>query len=595
MKKVRIPLMIQDLRVANKKELSKTIEGYDAIQDFFLDGPITKQVAVLDIDPATGQLNDGVKLKKTASGKLYYADAQGKDIRKYTGKEWYKPAFMQVSTFATVLKTLDLFEKEETTKSEISSEIRQLKKYGVLGRKLNWAFDAPQLFIIPRAGEMANAYYNRDSHSLEFFFFPSQENENKIIYSALSREIVAHETGHAIIDAIAPDLMDAYTPDALALHEGLADMVALFVSFSSTNLTTLILNERDGSIREESHFSNLAEEFAIGLGHEKNLRNFLNNKNLIKTSKNYVGSNEPHTLCEVLTGAIYKVLVDFHDSEKKRLIKTDRYKNLPNPIFSASGFALVTSYQRIKRVLFRALDFLPPGEISFADYGRAIVAADRVESRLKFLRIWFANEFVKRGMVETKALLLTDDCRKTPIKVNIDKLVSSNGYAYEFAKTHQKLLLIPYKTNFEVHSVHLVNYYHHNQSKGTEICLFKVSWMHLEKGNLGDDRLPKSRLIKMGTTLIIDVEKSRIHARLTNAYPIKESEIFGYKKRKEAYEAAKIRRSNFLKHLYKEGMLKLGQDAIGPDGKPLQNVVRGEIIDGALSVKGVAKSLHICK
>lgn len=586
--------MIQDVRVANREELSKTTEGYDAIQDFFLDGPISKRVAILDIDPKNGKLNKGVKLNKNATGKLYYADASGKDIRKYKGLELYKPEFLQVSTFATVLKTLDLFEKEGTVTTELSPEAQQLKKFGVIGRELKWAFDAPHLLVIPRAGEMANAYYNRDTHSLEFFFFSSQEDENKIIYSALSREIVAHETGHAIIDAIAPELMDAYTPDSLALHEGLADLIALFVSFSSTNLSTLILNQRDGSIREESHFSNLAEEFAIGLGHEKNLRNFLNEKNLIKTSKNYVNSMEPHTLCEVLTGAIYKVILDFHDSEKKRLAKTDRYKNLPNPLFSASGFALVTCYQRIKRVLFRALDFLPPGEITFADYGRAIAAADRVESKINFLRVWFAEEFVNRGITSSKALLLNDNSRETLINVDFNKLITSNWYAHEFAKKNRKLLLIPARTNYEVNSCHIVNYYT-GKSTGKKMCLFKVSWMYEEEENLGDDRLPNKRLIKMGTTLVMDIEKSKIHARLTNAYPINGHKVYGYNKKEEEYKSAKLRRTSFLKHLFSEGMLKIDQEVFGPDGQVLQNIVRGEIINGVLQVKGAAKALHICK
>jgi len=40
----------------------------------------------------------------------------------------------------------------------------------ILGRPLNWAFDVPQLLIIPRAGEQANAFYHPDSHSLQFFY-----------------------------------------------------------------------------------------------------------------------------------------------------------------------------------------------------------------------------------------------------------------------------------------------------------------------------------------------------------------------------------------------------------------------------------------
>jgi hypothetical protein len=196
MTKVRIPLMIQDPLYAQNKGID-AFEGYDPVREFFLDGPVSKRVAVLDFDPDTGELSQRVNyIPKPRRG--WYEDDQGVNIRNYLVEDIYKPAFMQASTFAAVLKTIDLFEKKDA-----------------MGRELTWAFDAPQLLVIPRAGKMANAYYHRDTHSLQFFFFPAENGNGRIIYSCLSRDIVAHETAHAIIDGIAPELVDSATPQSL--------------------------------------------------------------------------------------------------------------------------------------------------------------------------------------------------------------------------------------------------------------------------------------------------------------------------------------------------------------------------------------------
>lgn len=46
--------------------------------------------------------------------------------------------------------------------------------------------------------------------------------------------------------------------------------------------------------------------------------------------------------------------------------------------------------------VFRALDYLPPGDISFADYGRAIIAADQaIYPDRTQEREWVIEEFVK--------------------------------------------------------------------------------------------------------------------------------------------------------------------------------------------------------
>ena len=82
--------------------------------------------------------------------------------------------------------------------------------------------------------------------------------------------------------------------------------------------------------------------------------------------------NEPHDLSEVLSGALYAVMVKIH----KTLL--DEYtQKTGRPRLEVSGKALFVGRERFKRIIFRALDYLPPGEVSFADYGRAIIAADQ--------------------------------------------------------------------------------------------------------------------------------------------------------------------------------------------------------------------------
>ena len=139
---------------------------------------------------------------------------------------------MKVSVFGTVLKTMRLFERDDT-----------------LGRQLSWSFNAPQLLVVPRAGEWTNAYYERDSHSLQFFYFPSVRPPYETVYTSLSHDIVAHETGHAILDGIAPDLYNAVTPQSLALHEAVADLTALMMAFKSPNLSERRSRTRPGRDR----------------------------------------------------------------------------------------------------------------------------------------------------------------------------------------------------------------------------------------------------------------------------------------------------------------------------------------------------------
>jgi len=591
--KIKIPLMIQDPRTSIQGQ--KLVEGFQPDREtFFLDGPITKRIAVLDFSPKTGELVPGARfIPPPPNRKLgwYETASSGKNLNDAKNeKDLYSPEFMQVSVFATVLRTMYMFEKEDT-----------------LGRPLTWAFKAPQLLVIPRAGEWANAFYHRDSHSLNFFYFPNPKDKEELIYTCLIRDVVAHETGHAIIDGIAPDLFDACTPQSLAIHEATADLTAVLMAFDSRNLAESILKNTGGSIQDSTDFSSIAEQFGDAFEKEgRCLRNLHNDKNLNPSDKNnFVGEDEPHALSEVLSGALYSVMEKIHEDLRKELANTEEFSKYEDPLFSASGKALAVGAERFKRMIFRGLDYLTCGNATFVDYARAMIAADRVAYPAdRKMRDWLSSEFLNRAIIHDEAQLEVDTNLEVEATkgINVSTLCSSDWAAYDFANRNRELLCIPLDgVPFQVRPRLSVRKKYDSENPAGEEgreCIFKAAWDYEEENDIGS-RFPEKRRITVGTTLVFDWETGKILARLTSAPPteyiLKCQGLEG--KRQELavaeYNRQRSARNAFLKKLAKAGVLKIGKQALDPSGKGLMSAVQAEVTSGVMHTSGTANMLHI--
>jgi hypothetical protein len=558
---VAIPMMIQDPLVTNIKGMERPTEGFIIKREpFFLDGPVTRRVAVLDFDSETGQLHPGVRFAPPQPPRKRgtYLVPSLNDL--------YDPAFIQVSVFATVLRTMYMFEDEDT-----------------LGREVQWAFEGRQLLVIPRAGKWANAFYERESHSLQLFFFDTAAGR---VYTSLSRDIVAHETGHAVLDGVAPALYHAVTPQSLALHEAVADMTALFLSLESGNLVDAVLRDTKGSIQRSTAFNSIAEEFGRALdveGEKHYLRNLNNDKTLDPNDDsvdrlgrpNRVERDEPHDLSEVLSGALYRVLMRLHDSSTRRFVD-DGMESL-----AASGKALGITGRRLRRMYLRALDYLPPGEVSFADYGRAILAADQASHPGDGQeRRWIREEFVRRHMAEDEAALEVEtnvDADGRLDGVDLATLVESDWAAYDFANRNRDFLGIPGDLPFRV-LPRLDSTKHYYPRGGPQLvreCIFKVAWDYSEPNSLGP-AFPAVRKVTVGTTLAIDWATRRIRSRLTTD-PVTQRQD----------------RDRLLLHMADSGVLVPDRMGLGPDGRPLRSFVRAEALGEVMRVRGAARMLHL--
>lgn len=567
---VRVPYMIQDPLTAKSKGMKPT-EGFIIKQEpFFLDGPVTRRVAVLDFDLETGELHKGAKFISPPPG-LKRGRYQIVDEQDFTARD-----FMQVSVFATVLKTMYMFEEDDA-----------------LGRELRWAFDGPQLLVVPRAGEWANAYYERESRSLQLFYFPSTRYDSKTVYTALSQDIVAHETGHAILDGIAPDLYNAITPQALSVHEAIADLTALMMALRSRELSEQLLRQTGGRIDGATAFSWLAEEFGYErdvTGRASYLRSLWNEKNLNPADDsldeynqpNQVSRTEPHLLSQVLTGALYRVLVRLHEEYKsEESTLTGRSE------FSVSGKALFLAREHFKRLILRALDYLPPGEVSFGDYGRAILAADQASHPEDSLgRDELVAEFVRRHIVGSPddLAIMTNFEHPAVYELDLDTLVKSDWAAYDFANRNRNFLHIPEGVHFRVRPrlKATKTYYLTEGLRPVPECIFKVSWDRGDERNPQGSRLPNHRQISVGTTLAIDWETRRIRAILPSHAAVD---------RGQESTDQRIDRDAMIARLLAENKLRVGLEP--DDDKPgFSDAIRAEASGPLMRIRGSGRMLH---
>jgi hypothetical protein len=590
--RIRVPQMIQDPELS-KVDVGRLVEDWTMLdEDHYLDGPITPRVAVVDLDPNTERLE---------AGAVYQPPTRNQTFGRYdvNRDDVTSNSFIQASVFATVYRTIYLYEQRQT-----------------LGRKINWAFGAPQLLVVPRAGWLPNAYYERRSRSLQFFSFvaATDAGDEKVVHTSLSRDIVAHETAHAIIDGIDPDLYDALDPQALALHEGIADLTAMLLAFSSGRLREAILNKTGGSIENSTAFSSIGEQFGKALdrsGNATSLRDLKNTKVLDPKEP----EPEIHELSEVISGVLYGFMCVLHAHFKKLLSEKWGVDE-----FSASGAALDIAGKQFGRTVLRGLDYMPPGEVTFADFGRAILAADQASFADDAWRRWLRKNFVQRGIVSKESVLdVTTNCEHPAVQgANLQGLVDSEWVAYSFADENRDLLGIPIDAQFEVLKRVVVDgrfetseegMKRHEKKRDTKLAgsaasptaaneaeddedgdvagsadpgvpfrelLFKVRWSQVEDNpaDIGD-----KRRIQTGTTLVIDWNAKRIRS------------LLGPVNLKERQTA----RDTMFRSLLESGVVEVIEPDEKAHGKALTSGIDAIVTDGITRIRNTARLLHIVR
>lgn len=618
------PGAAESLNIESKLRFQGTDHEFE---NGLLDGLISDRVALLDFDPETGELAPGVKIVPPKPGRKLHSLSLSRSDLKDSPKSVQA---IQALCFGTVLRTIGLIEHPRA-----------------LGRRIAWGFDGHQLLIVPRAGYQANAFYHRGSHSLQFFFVspdarPSDGANGQLngVYTALSPDIVAHEAAHALVDGIAPHLYNAASPQSLALHEAIADLTSLIFSLRTRNFVTYVLDRNDGELEPEL-IGSIAEEIgALSAGadthsstggsseHRHYLRNLHNRFALadeegqVSAGMRAIASDEPHDLSQVLSGALFDLLLElFKEAQSEET--QDKYAN--------SGYALSVATTKLTAVIYRALDYLPPGEISFADFGRAMLAADEVvwpDTAHSSLRTLLKAQLLRRGIGTGETLssyrnFVPPDLSEETLERFADG--ESDWKVYDFVNRYSNLFRIPDNTPFQVHKALVLNKVENRPKTAREIeqqegrqarheaaseeeladpddgpdgdedlsqdgsgghlverslreLLIKVSWRRRETIRIG--HLEREFEFLYGTTVSFDLEEKRVLVRLTTNSDgfTDDHDMASQKRQRDA-------RQNLISEWLDAGLLS----EMGDDSSTPQLITT----DGVCEVRNMAHMLHV--
>ena len=259
-----------------------------------------------------------------------------------------------------------------------------------------WSTRDPQLQANLTAGEALNAFYNRDN-GLNFF---QQTVQNITFFSGESSDVVCHELGHAILDAVRPQLFNAANTETAAFHEAFGDMSSILTGLQLPLVRQQVLKETQGGpFNVNSRLSRLAEQlgWAIrqlspGAVDPDCLRNAVNQFfyqdpfELPPSAPARELSSEVHSFSRVFTGAFYDALAG---------------------MLAINGAVtdgnLVAVSQQMGQLLIDAVLAAPVAPDYFSQVATAIIQADRVRHNGRYQNI-LTSAFVRHGVLSPDIL-----------------------------------------------------------------------------------------------------------------------------------------------------------------------------------------------
>lgn len=325
------------------------------------------------------------------------------------------PRFHQQMVYAVVMKVIENFER-------------------ALGRPFRWR-GTSKLTVLPHAFEGENAFYHPETRSLHFGYFtadpqdPGPNLPGQTIFTCLSHDIVAHEATHAIVDRLRDYFNAPTNPDVLAFHEGLADIVAIFQHFSFPEVLRHEIRATRADISQPGALLRLAQQFGYATGSGRALREVNDTGGAPPEPGLYQHALEPHDRGSILVAAVFDAFFRIYRNRIRDFVRaaTGGSGILPEGELQADLVTLTTkeaadAAQDVLTMCLRAFEYLPPVDVTFGDYLRAIVTADfELNPRDEFeRRASFIDAFRARGIFAPSVSSLAEEALRLDRPAELD-------------------------------------------------------------------------------------------------------------------------------------------------------------------------------
>jgi hypothetical protein len=273
------------------------------------------------------------------------------------------PQFHQQMVYAVAMRTLEQFDR-------------------ALGRMVYFS-GRRRLRLVPHAFKGGNAFYHPKLRAVLFGYFrankddPGENLPGQVIFTCLSHDIIAHELTHAVVDRLRPWFNVATNPHVRAFHEGFADIVAVFQRLCFRDLVQRELQDAGADMRKSRLLFDIAAQFGQGLGSGRALRSALDSNTKIQDVR------EEHALGAVLVAALLEAFLASYEKRTADLIRiaTGGTGVLPQGSLHPDLVRRLTAEcvriaQSVLTMCIRAFDYLPPSDVTFGAFLRALVTAD---------------------------------------------------------------------------------------------------------------------------------------------------------------------------------------------------------------------------
>jgi hypothetical protein len=316
------------------------------------------------------------------------------------------PRFHQQMVYAVASKVLENFDR-------------------ALGRRVTFKGSRP-LRLFPHALRDPNAFFDPKLGAVCFGYFtadrehPGDNLPGQTVFTCLSQDIIAHEVTHAIVYRLREFFLEPTNDDVLAFHEGFADIVAIFQHFTFPDVLTDAIASTRGNLHSSKSLVDLASQFGHATGKGDALRTALGQR----SPRGYQEATEPHERGSILVAAVFDAFFARYQDRIRPLVRVASQGSgilaegelLPDLVAQLSREA-ARAAQEVLTMCIRAFEYLPPVDLTFGDYLRALVTADydlvadqNVEGRRALI-----EAFRCRGIFPERVISLSEDAlRWTP-------------------------------------------------------------------------------------------------------------------------------------------------------------------------------------